>query len=46
MFIPAGTRTGLFVPEWGELFAAVPHGDQQVSEILVFEAKSAVPELS
>lgn len=36
---PAGTRTGLFVPEWGKLFAAVPHRGQQVSEILVYEAK-------
>jgi len=37
--IPAGTRTGLFVPDWGKLFAAVPHRDQQGSEILVYEAK-------
>jgi DNA-binding beta-propeller fold protein YncE len=36
---PAGTRTGLFVPEWGKLFAAVPHRGQQGSEILVYEAK-------
>ncbi len=36
---PTGTRTGLFVPEWGELFAAVPHRGQQGSEILVYEAK-------
>jgi DNA-binding beta-propeller fold protein YncE len=36
---PAGTRTGLFVPDWAKLFAAVPHRDQQVSEILVYEAK-------
>jgi DNA-binding beta-propeller fold protein YncE len=36
---PAGTRTGLFVPEWGKLFAAVPHRGEQRSEILVFEAK-------
>ncbi len=37
--IPAGTRTGVFVPEWGKLFAAVPHRGEQVSEILVYEAK-------
>jgi len=36
---PPGTRTGLFVPEWGKLFAAVPHRGQQISEILVYEAK-------
>ena len=37
--MPAGTRTGVFVPEWGKLFAAVPHRGEQVSEILVYEAK-------
>jgi DNA-binding beta-propeller fold protein YncE len=36
---PPGTRTGLFVPDWGKLFAAVPHRGQQGSEILVYEAK-------
>src|SRR6266581_2146916 len=36
--IPVGTRTGVFVPEWGKLFAAVPHRGEQVSEILVYEA--------
>ena len=36
---PPGTRTGLFVPDLGELFAAVPHRGQQGSEILVYEAK-------
>jgi len=36
---PPGTRTGLFVPEWGRLFAAVPHRGEQRSEILVYEAK-------
>jgi DNA-binding beta-propeller fold protein YncE len=36
---PAGTRTGLFVADWGKLFAAVPHRGQQGSEILVYEAK-------
>jgi len=37
--VPAGTRTGLFVADWGKLFAAVPHRGQQGSEILVYEAK-------
>jgi len=36
---PPGTRTGLFVPEWGRLFVAVPHRGEQRSEILVYEAK-------
>jgi hypothetical protein len=36
---PSGTRTGLFVADWGKLFAAVPHRGQQGSEILVYEAK-------
>jgi DNA-binding beta-propeller fold protein YncE len=36
---PAGTRTGLFVPEWGKLFAAVPHRGEQQAKIRVFEAK-------
>jgi DNA-binding beta-propeller fold protein YncE len=36
---PSGTRTGLFVPEWGKLFAAVPHRGSQGSEILVYDAK-------
>jgi len=35
---PAGTRTGLFVPEWGRLFAAVPHRSTQDPEVLVYEA--------
>jgi DNA-binding beta-propeller fold protein YncE len=35
---PAGTRTGLFVAEWGRLFAAAPHRGTQGSEILVYEA--------
>ena len=37
--IPPGSRTGLFVPDWGRLFVAVPHRGQQGSEILVYEAK-------
>ena len=35
----AGARTGLFVPEWGRLFVAVPHRGQQRAEILVYEVK-------
>ena len=35
----AGARTGLFVPEWGRLFVAVPHRGQQRAGVLVFEAK-------
>jgi DNA-binding beta-propeller fold protein YncE len=37
--VPPGTRTGLFVPEWGELLVAVPHRGEQRSEILVYDAK-------
>ena len=36
---PPGTRTGLFVPDLGKLFASVPHRGEQRSEILVYEAK-------
>ena len=36
---PPGTRTGLFVPEWGKLFAGVPHRGEQGCEIRVYEAK-------
>jgi DNA-binding beta-propeller fold protein YncE len=36
---PSGTRTGLFVPEWGMLFAAVPHRGEKGCEIRVYEAK-------
>ena len=36
---PTGTKTGLFVPEWGRLFAAVPHRGEQIAEILVYETK-------
>jgi DNA-binding beta-propeller fold protein YncE len=35
----AGARTGLFVPDWGKLFVAVPHRGEQRAEILVFEVK-------
>ncbi len=35
----AGARTGLFVPEWGKLFVAVPHRGAQRAEILVYETK-------
>lgn len=34
-----GARTGLFVPDWGKLFVAVPHRGEQRAEILAFEAK-------
>jgi hypothetical protein len=34
-----GARTGLFVPEWGKLFIAVPHRGGQRAEILVYETK-------
>jgi hypothetical protein len=34
-----GARTGLFVPDWGNLFVAVPHRGEQRMEILVYEAK-------
>jgi WD40 repeat protein len=37
--VPLNTRTGIFVPEWGELLAAVAHGDKQEAEILVYETK-------
>jgi len=32
-------QTGLFVPEWGKLFAAVPNQGQQNAEIQVYKAK-------
>ena len=32
-----GSRTGLFVPEWGRLFVAVPHRGAQNAEILVYQ---------
>jgi DNA-binding beta-propeller fold protein YncE len=35
----AGARTGLFVPEWGQLFVAVPHCGEQISRILIYETK-------
>jgi DNA-binding beta-propeller fold protein YncE len=37
--IPAGSRTGLFVPDLSRLFVAVPHRGEQGSEILVYDAK-------
>jgi DNA-binding beta-propeller fold protein YncE len=36
---PAHTQTGLYVPEWGKLFAAVPNQGERGAEIQVFEAK-------
>lgn len=32
-----GARTGLFVPDWGKLFIAVPHRGKQRSEVLLYE---------
>jgi DNA-binding beta-propeller fold protein YncE len=34
-----GARTGLFVPDWGQLFVAVPHRGEQRAEVQIFEAK-------
>jgi len=34
-----GARTGLFVPDWGRLFVAVPHRGEQHAEVLVYETK-------
>ena len=36
---PADGRTGLFVPDLGELFEAIPHHGQQGAEILVYSTK-------
>jgi DNA-binding beta-propeller fold protein YncE len=36
---PPDGRTGLFVPEFGELFETIPHHGQQGAEILVYETK-------
>ena len=35
---PPGTQTGLFVPEWGKLFAAVRKQGEQSAEIRVYQA--------
>lgn len=35
----AGARTGLFVPEWGELFVAAPHRGSHQAEVLVYQTK-------
>lgn len=35
----AGARTGLFVPDWGKLFIAVPHRGSRHAAVLVFDAK-------
>ena len=35
---PHRTQTGLFVPEWGKLFAAVQKQDEQSAEIRVYQA--------
>lgn len=34
-----GARTGLFVPDWGRLYVAVPHRGAQGAEILVYDTK-------
>ena len=34
-----GARTGLFVPDWGSLFVAVPHRGEQRAEIRIYETK-------
>ena len=36
-----GTRTGLFVPEWNQLFLAVPHRGAQAAEVRIYEARDA-----
>ena len=36
---PPGTQTGLFVPEWGKLFAAVRRHGEHSAEILVYQAQ-------
>jgi DNA-binding beta-propeller fold protein YncE len=36
---PADGRTGLFVPDLGELFETIPHHGRQGAEILVYETK-------
>ena len=36
---PADARTGLFVPDLGELFETIPHHGQQRAEILVYATK-------
>lgn len=36
---PADGRTGLFVPDLGELFETIPHHVEQVAEILVYATK-------
>jgi DNA-binding beta-propeller fold protein YncE len=35
---PPHTQTGLFVPEWGKLFAAVPKQGEQSAEVRVYQA--------
>jgi hypothetical protein len=36
---PAGARTGLFVPEWGRLFVAVPERSTKAAEVLEYETR-------
>jgi hypothetical protein len=35
---PSRSQTGLFVPEWGRLFVAVPAQNDQSAEIRVYQA--------
>lgn len=35
---PHGSQTGLFVPEWGKLFAAVPQQSDKDAEVRVYQA--------
>lgn len=35
----SGARTGFFVPDWRQLFVAVPHRGEQLSKVLVYETK-------
>jgi DNA-binding beta-propeller fold protein YncE len=36
--VPPHTQTGLFVPEWGKLFAAAPQQGEQSAEVRVYQA--------
>jgi|SRR6185437_2144584 len=36
---PAGSQTGLFVPEWGRLFVAVPARGKKSAEVRVYQAR-------
>ncbi len=34
-----GARTGFYVPDWGNLFVAVPHRGEQRAEVLVYDVQ-------